>query len=207
MATASVTNEFVDATTAEAADVNTNFADLVTFLNDSAIHRDGSKAFTGAQAMGSNKITGLAAATANGDAVRYNEFNTSDALHANPDITGGQQTVANAGNGLTTSFGDEASVTFTMPGSWSTALVIAWGSLGMETGDSGVEIEARIGIGASDGTAAPSGTGGASFEQSVGASHSTTVSGTSLIALQGKCSSGSQDRSHAMIAYIAIRLT
>ena len=47
MATASVTNTFVNGTTAEAAEVNTNFDDLVTFLNGSIIHVDGSKQFTG----------------------------------------------------------------------------------------------------------------------------------------------------------------
>jgi hypothetical protein len=49
MATASVTNTFVNAATADADDVNTNFSDLVTFLNASVVHVDGSKAFTAVQ--------------------------------------------------------------------------------------------------------------------------------------------------------------
>jgi len=58
------------------------------------IRVDGTRAFTGAQAMGGNKITGLAAATANGDALRYEQLgfiNVWDArvvpagLHAHSD--------------------------------------------------------------------------------------------------------------------------
>lgn len=47
MSTASVTNTFVNAATADADEVNTNFTDLITFLNGSVAHVDGSKAFTG----------------------------------------------------------------------------------------------------------------------------------------------------------------
>lgn len=68
MATASVTNTFVAAATASSAAVNTNFSDLVSFLNNSVVHVDGSKAMTGDLAMGSNKITGLATPTASTDA-------------------------------------------------------------------------------------------------------------------------------------------
>jgi len=44
VATASVTNTFVTATTITAAAHNTNFSDLVTFLNSNVVHVDGSKA-------------------------------------------------------------------------------------------------------------------------------------------------------------------
>ena len=47
MATASVTNTFVAATTAQSAQVNQNYTDVVSFLNNSTAHVDGSKAFTG----------------------------------------------------------------------------------------------------------------------------------------------------------------
>lgn len=57
MATASVTNTFVDATIAEASEVNTNFSDLVTFLNGSVVHVDGSKAMTGALTLAAAGIT------------------------------------------------------------------------------------------------------------------------------------------------------
>jgi hypothetical protein len=73
MATASVTNTFVNGAVAQASEVNTNFSDLVTFLNASVVHVDGSKAMSGALAMGTNKVTGLAAATAAGDAVRFEQ--------------------------------------------------------------------------------------------------------------------------------------
>lgn len=47
MSTASVTNTFVDATTAEAAEVNENFDDLVSYINTNCIVKDGSLALTG----------------------------------------------------------------------------------------------------------------------------------------------------------------
>lgn len=68
MATASVTNTFVAATAAVASEVNTNFTNLVDFANNSTIHRDGSKAFTGNMDAGSNKIVNLTAGTAATDA-------------------------------------------------------------------------------------------------------------------------------------------
>lgn len=68
MATASVTNTFTNGTTADATEVNTNFNDLVTFVNGSVLHLDGSKTMTGSLAMGSNTITGLANGAADTDA-------------------------------------------------------------------------------------------------------------------------------------------
>lgn len=46
-ANAVVTNNFVQGTPAVASQVNTNFADLVTWINTNATHLDGTKAFTG----------------------------------------------------------------------------------------------------------------------------------------------------------------
>ena len=46
MATASVTYSFIASTLIESAKVNTDFSDLVSFLNNSVVHVDGSKAFT-----------------------------------------------------------------------------------------------------------------------------------------------------------------
>lgn len=46
-ANATVTYNFVQGTPANAGDVNTNFADLVTWINTNATHLDGTKAFTG----------------------------------------------------------------------------------------------------------------------------------------------------------------
>lgn len=47
MAVASVTYTFVPLTLIESAEANTNFQDLVTFLNNQVIHKDASVAFTG----------------------------------------------------------------------------------------------------------------------------------------------------------------
>lgn len=44
---ATVTYSFVQGTPANASDVNTNFSDLVTWINTNATHLDGAKAFTG----------------------------------------------------------------------------------------------------------------------------------------------------------------
>lgn len=46
MATASVTNSFTNGLLTDAGEMNTNFSDLVSFLNASVAHLDGSKAFT-----------------------------------------------------------------------------------------------------------------------------------------------------------------
>lgn len=46
MATASVTYTFTSGTTIASAEANTNFSDLVTFLNTDVIHKDASIAFT-----------------------------------------------------------------------------------------------------------------------------------------------------------------
>lgn len=77
MATASVTNTFVAGTAAEAAEVNTNFTNLVTFLNNSVVHRDGSKAMTANFDAGSNKIVNLTAGTDATDAVNKTQMDTA----------------------------------------------------------------------------------------------------------------------------------
>jgi hypothetical protein len=57
MATASVTNTFANSTTADATEVNTNFSDLVTFLNNSVVHLDGSKTLTGTLVLAATGLT------------------------------------------------------------------------------------------------------------------------------------------------------
>lgn len=73
MATASVTNTLVNGTTVDAPDLNTNFTDLVNFINTNAIQKDGSLAMTAALPMGSQKITGLADGTALTDAATFKQ--------------------------------------------------------------------------------------------------------------------------------------
>lgn len=68
MATASVSNEFTASTTILSAAVNTNFSDLVSFLNNSVVHVDGSKAMTGDWSMGANRITNVTDPTSAQDA-------------------------------------------------------------------------------------------------------------------------------------------
>lgn len=68
MATASVTYSFTNGLLTDAGEMNTNFTDLVSFLNASVLHVDGSKAMTSDLPMGSNKVTGLADPTADTDA-------------------------------------------------------------------------------------------------------------------------------------------
>ena len=59
MATAAVTNQFTASTTIVSDDVDTNFADLVTFLNGSVLHLDGAKAMTGDLDMGGQDINNV----------------------------------------------------------------------------------------------------------------------------------------------------
>lgn len=77
MATASITNTFVAGTSAEAAEVNTNFTNLVTFLNNSVVHVDGSKAMTSNFDAGSNKIVNLTDGTSAQDAVSKSQLDTA----------------------------------------------------------------------------------------------------------------------------------
>ena len=68
MATASVPNTFVNETTADADEVNQNFASLVNFINQNVVHRDASKAMAGALDAGSNKVVNVTAPTVSTDA-------------------------------------------------------------------------------------------------------------------------------------------
>ena len=63
----------VDGTTIEVSQHNPPFEDVAQALTDS-LPRDGSAPMTGNLAMGSNKITGLAAGTNAGDAVRFDQL-------------------------------------------------------------------------------------------------------------------------------------
>lgn len=63
----------VDGTTIEVSQHNPVFEDVAQALTDS-LPRDGSAPMTGNLAMGSNKITGLAAATLASDAVRFDQL-------------------------------------------------------------------------------------------------------------------------------------
>ena len=56
MATASVTNTFVTATTMSSSAMNTNFTDLTSFLNSSVLHLDGSKTMTGNLKLGTQTL-------------------------------------------------------------------------------------------------------------------------------------------------------
>lgn len=69
MATASVTNTFVDAATTSASAMNQNFTDVETFENSSTVHKDGSKSMSGDLDAGGFTLTGVAAPTVSTDAV------------------------------------------------------------------------------------------------------------------------------------------
>lgn len=107
MATAAVTNTFVTATPALAAEVNTNFSNLVDFLNNSVIHKDGTKAMTSSFDAGSNKVINLAAGTSGTDAVNKTQLDgvvINTANIANDAVIGskildGQITASKIGDG------------------------------------------------------------------------------------------------------------
>ncbi len=63
MSTVATTYTFVAGATAQAAQVNTNFTDLVNYINTNAIVKDGSKAMTAALTLVSNGPTATTHAT------------------------------------------------------------------------------------------------------------------------------------------------
>jgi hypothetical protein len=67
MATAAVTNTFVQLATTSAAAMNTNFTELETFENSSVVHVDGSKTMTADLDAGGFKLTGLGTPSAGTD--------------------------------------------------------------------------------------------------------------------------------------------
>jgi hypothetical protein len=88
MATAAVTNAFVTATTIAAGDFNTNFSDLVTFLNNSVVHRDGSKAMTAALDLGGFTITSLGEPSNSDDAATKNYVDSLASSEVVQDLVG-----------------------------------------------------------------------------------------------------------------------
>lgn len=66
---------------ASSTTVNTIMADIAQALTDS-VNKDGSKAFAGAQSMGGNKLTNLAAGTAATDAARLAQVQTASVQQA-----------------------------------------------------------------------------------------------------------------------------
>lgn len=63
MATSSVSYSFVNGTTADASQVNQNFTDVVNFLNNSVVHKDGSVTMTGALTLPASDPTSANQAT------------------------------------------------------------------------------------------------------------------------------------------------
>lgn len=138
MATATVTNTLVDGATIEVNPLNTNFTDLVTFLNASVLHADGSKALSGNLDLGSNKIVNLAAPTASGDAARKADVDTvqTDVDGLNAEILGGIVVASNASTSTTVlgaaqTYEEVLSCTLSGLSSGKTYRIIAGGSLVM----------------------------------------------------------------------------
>lgn len=71
---------------ADADEINAEFDDIASALSDS-INRNGTKAFAADQSMGGNKLTDLAAATGNGEAVRYEQLTGLSATYQPLDAT------------------------------------------------------------------------------------------------------------------------
>lgn len=76
MATATITNTLSNNVDSVAAEVNTNFTDLTTFLNNSVLHRDGAKTPTADLALNNNRVTNVAVSSASTDAVARSEIDT-----------------------------------------------------------------------------------------------------------------------------------
>jgi hypothetical protein len=98
-------NPVVTGTTISSTWANNTLNDMATALTD-CVTRDGQSPATANLPMGGFKITGLAASTANGDAVRYEQV---------PFLAGTALPVASGGTGVTTSTGSGNVVLSTSP--------------------------------------------------------------------------------------------
>jgi len=92
MAAVAVTNTFVNTAVADATEVNTNFTDLVAYINGSVIRVDGTNPMAANLAMGTNRITGLGAAAAGTDAMSRDagdaRWTLKNIAHTHPVLTG-----------------------------------------------------------------------------------------------------------------------
>lgn len=104
MATAAVTYTFTNGTPADASEVNTNFTALTNFLNNSVVHRDGSKAMTAAMDAGGFKITNLGTPTGNADAATK--------LYVDDNIASGKTARFTRTTDISVTTGASGSVTF-----------------------------------------------------------------------------------------------
>ena len=113
---------FVDGAVISAADNNTNNTDIANALTGS-VPRDGTGAMQAALPMGGYKVTGLAAATANGDAVRYEQV--GETVLARTVISGTPTTVDFALPNGFTSFRLVGTTIFSASGSFNLRLRIS----------------------------------------------------------------------------------
>jgi hypothetical protein len=142
MATLTVTNTFANGVTSDAPDVNTNFQDIVTFVNASVIHADGANAFTADQSMGSKRLTTLATPTADTDAVTkayVDALMGFDYVRWRTTKTGGIGTITDVYQGFHTD-------TFAMFPLWTTmdVAVFAFASWTNLTAASAVQLQIRV---------------------------------------------------------------
>jgi hypothetical protein len=108
-------NPVVTGTTISSSWANTTLSDIATALTGS-IAADGQTAMTGNLQMGNNKVTGLAVATATGDALSYNQAATVTTLTTTGNVTIGGTLTLTGGltlNGNVT-VGDSSSDTLTV---------------------------------------------------------------------------------------------
>ena len=167
MATAAVTNTLVNGATITHSEHNTNYGDLVSFLNDDVVHRDGSKVMTGALAMGGNKVTGLATPVSTTDASTKKYVDDEIAAI---DLSGKQDVITNLGNfvkfqnwktgslsALSGAWADKASHTVSRPAGWGSSLVIAWAEVQYGALPDGAQLNIRVQIDSATGDHTQSG--------------------------------------------------
>ena len=82
MAEATITNVFSNEVDSLASEVNTNFSDLTTFLNNSVIQLDGSINPTANLSLAGNRVVDLAAASASTDAAQKAYIDSFKAVSA-----------------------------------------------------------------------------------------------------------------------------
>ena len=201
MATASVTNTLVNGATVTHSEHNTNYQDLVDFLNVNVLHRDGSKAMTGPLDMGSQKITLLAAGSSPADGVRFDQLDdkvTFETLDGKGDVGTGANQLAEGNHAhsvsiigprggtlvgssmpsLTGSWVSIISGSTSKPSGWGSTRVVAWATAQYAACNDGLQLNARIKVDSTTGSTAQSGSA-----NSVGGSSGVVVSNPMVTAV------------------------
>lgn len=149
MATLTVTETFVNGATSDATEVNTNFNDIVTFVNANCTQKDGSLAFTANQSFGGFRATNLGTPSASTDAVTKAYV---DALMGFDYV---RWRITRTGSGGTITDGYTALHTdqFAMFSGWNTVDVAVFAYVAADNGTTPSSVDLQIRVDGADQTA------------------------------------------------------